>query len=74
MVLLLISVNRVGFPGCAGRRKGERRLQLPISSVLCGWCLSSSSDSGVGMWLRGSSLHAVLALYFLPKESFHDFV
>lgn len=52
-------------------REGARRLRLPVSSVPCGRCLSSSPGAGVDVWLRGSSPHAVRALSYFSKESFH---
>lgn len=55
-------------------REGARRLWLPITSVPCGRCLSSPPDAGVDVWLHGASPHAVLALSFLSKESFHYFI
>lgn len=71
MVPLLISINRRGFPGCAGRGKGQEGSSFP--SALC----RAAGASPHHLMLErtcGSSPHAVLALSFLSKESFHDLI
>lgn len=54
-------------------REGARRPQHPISSALCGWCLSSSPAAGngrVAAWL----FPLILALPFLSRESCHGLI